>query len=108
MATAGKFASLKGLPHVHPMAEAMGLARDLALVEITGVRYHADQITTRPRAGAAAEAKARGLPVTAGISVHHLTLNEFDVGGYRSYFRLTPPLRSRTTGWRWVRRWRMG
>ena len=54
-ATSGKFASLSGLPAVSPMAERMGLDRDLALVEMTGARYHADQITTaaRPaRAGA--------------------------------------------------------
>ncbi len=44
--TSGKFASLRGLPGVHPLAERMGLDRDLALVEMTGARYHADQITT--------------------------------------------------------------
>ncbi len=92
--TSGKFASLRGLPAVSPMAERMGLDRDLALVEMTGVRYHADQITTARALPALARAKADGLPVTAGISVHHLTLNEFDVGNYRTFFKLTPPLRS--------------
>ncbi|KQB13389.1 dihydroorotase [Rhodobacter capsulatus] len=92
--TSGKFASLRGLPAVSPMAERMGLDRDLALVEMTGVRYHADQITTARALPALARAKADGLPVTAGISVHHLTLNEFDVGHYRTFFKLTPPLRS--------------
>lgn len=93
-ATSGKFASLKGLPAVHPMAERMGLDRDLALVEMTGVRWHADQITTARALPALERAKKNGLDVTAGISVHHLTLNEFDVGDYRTFFRLTPPLRS--------------
>lgn len=93
-ATSGKFASLKGLPAVHPMAERMGLDRDLALVEMTGVRWHVDQITTGRALPALERAKKNGLDVTAGISVHHLTLNEFDVGEYRTFFRLTPPLRS--------------
>ncbi|MEY4984752.1 MAG: hypothetical protein RIR62_3018 [Pseudomonadota bacterium] len=93
-ATSGKFASLRGLPGVSPMAERMGLERDLALVEMTGVRYHADQITTARSLPALERAKAQGLDVTAGVSIHHLTLNEFDVGDYRTFFKLTPPLRS--------------
>ena len=93
-ATSGKFASLKGLPAVSPMAERMGLDRDLALVEMTGVRYHADQITTDRGLRRLARAKDAGLDVTAGISIHHLTLNEFDVGDYRTFFRVKPPLRS--------------
>jgi len=92
--TSGKFASLRGLPGVSPIAERMGLERDLALVEMTGARWHADQITTARSLPALARAKAEGLDVTAGISIHHLTLNEFDVGDYRTFFKLTPPLRS--------------
>jgi dihydroorotase len=93
-ATSGKFASLRGIPAVSPMAERMGLERDLALVEMTGVAYHADQITTSRSLPVLARAKAAGLDVTAGTSIHHLTLNEFDVGDYRTFFKLTPPLRS--------------
>jgi dihydroorotase len=93
-ATSGKFASLRGLPAVSPMAERIGLERDLALVEMTRARYHADQITTALALPALARAKASGLDVTAGTSIHHLTLNEFDVGDYRTFFKLTPPLRS--------------
>jgi dihydroorotase len=92
--TNGKFASLRGLPGVHPMAERMGFDRDMALVEMTGARYHADQITTARSLPALERAKANGLDVTAGISIHHLTLNELDVGDYRTFFKLTPPLRS--------------
>ncbi len=92
--TSGKFASLRGLPGVSPMAERMGLERDLALAEMTGVRYHADQITTARSLPALARARDQGLDVTAGVSIHHLTLNEFDVGDYRTFFKLTPPLRS--------------
>ncbi len=92
--TSGKFASLRGLPAVSPIAERMGLDRDLALVEMTGARYHADQITTRHALPALERAKAAGLDVTAGTSIHHLTLNEIDVGDYRTFFKFTPPLRS--------------
>ena len=92
-ATSGKFASLYGLPAVSPMAEVMGLDRDLALVAMTGARYHADQITVAASLPALRRARQAGLDVTAGISIHHLTLNEYDVGGYRTFFRFTPPLR---------------
>jgi dihydroorotase len=93
-ATSGKFASLRGLPSVSPMAERMGLDRDLALVEMTGVRYHADQITTARALRRLGRAKAAGLDITAGVSIHHLTLNELDVGDYRTFFKVKPPLRS--------------
>ena len=76
------------------MAERIGLDRDLGLVEMTGARYHADQITTARSLPALQRAKANGLDVTAGVSIHHLTLNELDVGDYRTFFKLTPPLRS--------------
>jgi dihydroorotase len=93
-ATSGKFASLRGIPAVHPMAERIGLDRDLGLVEMTQARYHADQISTARSLPALERAKRNGLDVTAGVSIHHLTLNEFDVGDYRTFFKLTPPLRS--------------
>lgn len=92
--TSGKFASLYGLPGVHPMAERMGFDRDMALVEMTGVRYHADQVTSARTLPALERAKQNGFRVTAGISIHHLTLNEIDVGDYRTFFKMTPPLRS--------------
>ncbi|NNL74070.1 MAG: dihydroorotase [Silicimonas sp.] len=95
-ATSGKFASLKGLPAVSPMAERMGLDRDMAVVEMTGARYHADQITTARALKRLARAKDAGLDVTAGVSIHHLTLNELDVGDYRTFFKVKPPLRSET------------
>ncbi len=93
-ATSGKFASLRGLPAVSPMAERMALDRDLALVEMTGAAYHADQITTARALPRLVRAKDAGLDVTGGISIHHLTLNEHDVGDYRTFFKVKPPLRS--------------
>ena len=92
--TSGKFASLRGLPAVSPMAERMGLDRDIALVEMTGVRYHADQITTARALPPLERAKRNGFDITAGISMHHLTLNEFDVADYRTFFKVKPPLRT--------------
>lgn len=92
-ATAGKFATLKGLAAVSPMAERMGLERDLALVEMTRARYHADQITTAAALPALTRAREAGLDVTAGTSIHHLTLNALDVGDYRTFFKVKPPLR---------------
>jgi len=93
-ATSGKFASLRGLPAVSPMAERMGLDRDIALLEMTGARYHADQITTARALPALQRAKHNGLDITAGTSIHHLTLNELDVSDYRTFFKVKPPLRS--------------
>jgi dihydroorotase len=92
--TSGQYASQLGLPAVSAIAERMGLERDLALVEATGARYHADQISTACSLPALRRAKDAGLRVTAGASIHHLTLNEIDVGDYRTFFKLTPPLRS--------------
>ncbi|CUH43599.1 dihydroorotase [Ruegeria atlantica] len=93
-ATSGKFAVLHGLPAVSPMAERMGLDRDIALLEMTGAAYHADQITTARALPALERAKRNGLDITAGTSIHHLTLNELDVADYRTFFKVKPPLRS--------------
>ena len=93
-ATSGKFATLRGLPSVTPLAERMAVDRDLALVELTGVQYHFDQITTARSIPALERAKKNGHKITAGTSIHHLTLNEFDIADYRSFFKLNPPLRS--------------
>ena len=92
-ATSGKFASLRGLPAVPPMAERMGLDRDIAIVEMTGASYHADQITTSRALPPLERAKHNGFDITAGTSIHHLTLNALDVANYRTFFKIKPPLR---------------
>ena len=74
----------------------MALDRDIALLEMTGARYHADQITTARALPALERAKRNGLNITAGVSIHHLTLNDMDVADYRTFFKLTPPLRCET------------
>jgi dihydroorotase len=95
-ATSGEFASRLGLPSVPAIAERIMLERDLALVDATRARYHADQVTTAGALAPLRRAKEVGLPVTAATSIHHLTLNEFDIADYRTFFRLTPPLRAET------------
>ncbi len=92
--TSGPFATKQGLPAVSPIAERIQLERDMALVEMTGAKYHADQITCAAALPVLERAKAIGLNVTAGVSIHHLTLNEFDVEDYRTFFKVKPPLRS--------------
>ena len=90
----GEVATRLGLPGVNKAAETIVLERDLRLVEITGGRYHAAQLTCAESLAVMRAAKARKLPVTCGVSINHLTLNENDIGPYRTFFRLKPPLRS--------------
>ena len=89
----GEFASRLGLPGIPAEAESIMLARDLRLVALTGARYHASIVSCRQSVALIAEAKAAGLPVTCGTTINHLTLNENDIGGYRTFLRLSPPLR---------------
>ncbi|MDB5735744.1 MAG: dihydroorotase [Alphaproteobacteria bacterium] len=93
-ATEGEFATRLGLPSSPSMAESLIVERDIRLVELTGARYHFGQISTRASLEAIAAAKARGLPITCGVSANHLSLNELDVGAYYTFRKLSPPLRS--------------
>ena len=90
----GEFATRLGIPAAPADAEAIVVERDIRLVELTGARYHFGQISTRASLEAIASAKARGLPITCGVSAHHLTLNELDVGAYLTFRKVKPPLRS--------------
>ncbi len=92
--TSGKFATLRGLPSVSPVAERIALERDLALVEMTNARYHFDQITNMNSIEVLKRAKKSGLDVSAGTSIHHLSFNELDIADYKTFFKLKPPLRS--------------
>ncbi|THF78095.1 MAG: dihydroorotase, partial [Sulfitobacter sp. SK025] len=90
----GKFARCRGLPAVCPDGRTpWGWTAISPLVEMTGARYHADQITTARALPALARAKKNGLDITAGVGIHHLTLNALDVADYRTFFKLKPPLR---------------
>ena len=89
----GLRASWLGLTGVPREAETIVLERDLRLVALTGARYHAALISNRLSLEAMARARDAGLPATCGVSINHLTLNELDVGDYRTFLKLMPPLR---------------
>ncbi len=91
---AGLLATRLGLSSVHSVAETLILNRDISLVGLTGARYHAATITCQSSADAIRAAKARGLRVSCGASINHLTLNENDIGDYRTFFKVRPPLRA--------------
>ena len=89
----GEVATRLGLPGISKMAEIITLERDVRLVEMTGGRYHAATITCPESLAIIRQAKARGLSVTCGVSINHLTLNENDIGSYRTFLKVRPPLR---------------
>ncbi len=93
-ATEGEFSTRMGLPAAPAIAEVLIVERDIRLVELTGARYHFGQISTRASLEAIAAAKARGLPITCGVSAHHLLLNELDIGSYYTFRKVRLPLRS--------------
>jgi dihydroorotase len=90
----GEFASRLGLMGSPKAAEAVMLERDMRLVALTGGRYHAASLTCPDSLEVLRRAKDAGLAVTASASINHLTLNENDVGSYRTFCKLTPPLRT--------------
>ncbi|MER9916241.1 MULTISPECIES: dihydroorotase [unclassified Mesorhizobium] len=90
----GLYASWLGLAGIPREAESIPLERDLALARLTRGAYHAAKISTAMAAQAMTRAKADKANVTAGVAIHNLSLNENDVGEYRTFFRLTPPLRA--------------
>ncbi len=90
----GEVATRLGLRGIPSAAETIMLERDIRLVELTGGRYHAGQISCRASLDIIRTAKLMGLPVTCGVSINHLTLNENDIGPYRTFFKMKPPLRS--------------
>jgi len=93
-ATSGEFAARMGLPSAPAIAEKIMLERDLALAELTGAKLIVDQITTAAALESLKRAKDRGLAVTATTSINHLSFNEIDIGDYRTFCKLDPPLRS--------------
>jgi dihydroorotase len=89
----GEFAARLGLVGVPTAAETVMLERDIRLVALAQSRYHAASITCAESLEVLRRAKDAGLPVTAAASINHLTLNEIDVGSYRTFCKVTPPLR---------------
>lgn len=89
----GEFASRKGLPGIPLEAETVMLERDIRLALATGGRYHAAMISCAQSLELVRRARAAGARVTCGVSINNLTLNENDVGDYRTFCKVSPPLR---------------
>lgn len=94
VATASEMATRLGLPAAPAEAEALAIARDLALAELAGARIHFRQVTTARGLDLIRAAKASGLKVTAGVTPAHFMLSDSAIGDFRTFTRLSPPLRS--------------
>jgi dihydroorotase len=92
--TEGEIATRLGLPAMTPMAEVIMIERDLRLIEITGARFHVAHVSTEAGIDAIRKAKAAGLPVTCDTAPPYFVLNETAIGDYRTFAKLSPPLRS--------------
>ena len=90
----GEVATRLGLSGSPKEAEIIILERDVRLAALTGGRYHAAQISCRESLDIMRRAKSSGADATCGVSINHLSLNENDIGPYRTFFKLSPPLRS--------------
>ncbi len=92
-AIGGEFAGRMGLPSISPMAERIMLERDVALLEATGGKLLVDQISSAQALETLQRAKKKGLRINASVSINHLSFNELDIGDYRTFAKLNPPLR---------------
>jgi dihydroorotase len=94
VATTGPNATLLGLPSASPAAEALSIQRDLVLAEESGAHVHFRQVTTARGLDLIRTAKTQGLRITCGITPAHLFLSDVALSGFRTFARLSPPLRS--------------
>jgi dihydroorotase len=94
MVNAGELATRLGLSGIPPVAEVMMIERDLHLVAMTGAGYHVAHVSTAAAVEAIRAAKARGLPVSCDTAPPYFALNEIAIGDYRTFAKLSPPLRS--------------
>jgi dihydroorotase len=90
----GEFAARLGLFGIPKAAETVMLERDMRLVALARARYHAASITCAESLQVLRRAREAGLKVSASVSINHLTLNENDIGAYRTFFKMSPPLRA--------------
>ncbi len=90
----GEVATRLGLPGIPPVAEVIMVERDLRLMEVTGARLHFAHVSTGAAIEAIRQAKSRGLPVSCDTAPHYFALNENEVGEYRTFAKVSPPLRS--------------
>ena len=94
VATAGEMATRLGLPSAPREAEALAVSRDIALAEMTGAHIHFRQVTTRAALDLVRRAKAAGARISAGVTPAHFMLSDLATAEFRSFMRLSPPLRS--------------
>lgn len=93
VATAGEVATRLGLPSAPAEAEALAVSRDIALAELSGAHVHFRQVTTARALDLVRAAKARGVRITAGVTPAHFILSDLELVGFRTFCRLSPPLR---------------
>ena len=90
----GELASRLGLSGIPREAETLMLERDMRLVRLTAGRYHAAMISCADSVEIMRRGREQGLNVSCGVSINSLTLNENDIGPYRTFLKLSPPLRA--------------
>ncbi len=90
----GEIATRLGLDGIPEVSETVVVERDIRLVELTEGRYHVAHISTADAVDCVRRAKARGLRVTCEAAPHHFSLTDHDVGDYRTFAKMAPPLRS--------------
>lgn len=93
VATAGEMATRLGLPSAPAEAEALAVARDITLAEATGAQVHFRQVTTARALDLVRAAKARGIRITAGVTPAHFMLSDLELVDFRTFCRMSPPLR---------------
>ena len=93
MMNRGEISTRLGLSGISPLAELLMIERDLRLVEASRARYHVAHVSTREAVEAIRQAKARGVRVTCDTAPHYFALTETDVGDYRTFAKVSPPLR---------------
>lgn len=93
VATAGEMATRLGLPSAPAGAEALAVGRDIALAEMTGAHIHFRQVTTARALDLVRAAKARGIRITAGVTPAHFMLSDLELANFRTFSRMSPPLR---------------
>jgi dihydroorotase len=93
VATAGEMATRLGLPSAPAEAEALAVGRDIALAEMSGAHVHFRQVTTARALDLVRAAKARGIRVTAGVTPAHFMLSDLELADFRTFCRMSPPLR---------------
>jgi len=90
----GEISTRLGLKGIHFLAEKIIVERDLSFLEEYFCRYHISQISSKKTVSVVRKAKSEGKVFTAGVSINNLSLNENDIGNFKTFLKLSPPLRT--------------